>query len=376
MTKPAGSGRRIARRGRVFAVLVVAAVGVGLLPGVSVAASPDFSVALNPSAATVSAGASASTKVSTLALGGFVGDVAFTASGLPLGAAALFSVAQARVGDSLGLTITTSSSTPAGTYPVTVTATQVISVVTVGPIVHTADFALTVQAASVKPPAVSPGLTGLFAASYAKFIRGVWKQPLPPICAKATTASCTISYANLPLPNWLKSVVVLAPLPAPHLTLETFHFEGIVGHCNADGNLLLNGATGIADGPFPGTVHFGTSDNGIYNAGGPFGIRNDLSAFYTIDSPGLTTLSLSTGLLSARLIFGNCGAPGVGAGSFDAAYTYYGSPPLEDAGTTQVAVSASGGLVTLDITLDSTAGLPGSASLPPPTPVCPASGCP
>ncbi|GAA1716203.1 hypothetical protein GCM10009745_75830 [Kribbella yunnanensis] len=52
------------------------------------------------------------------------GDISFSASGLPSGATASFSPAKVNVGGSSQLTISTSASTPAGDYTVTVTGTK------------------------------------------------------------------------------------------------------------------------------------------------------------------------------------------------------------------------------------------------------------
>ncbi|MBB5868177.1 subtilisin family serine protease [Allocatelliglobosispora scoriae] len=52
------------------------------------------------------------------------GEITLAASGLPTGAAATFSPGSISVGGSSTLTVTTAASTPAGTYPITVTGTK------------------------------------------------------------------------------------------------------------------------------------------------------------------------------------------------------------------------------------------------------------
>ena len=99
--------------------------------------TPDFSISTSPASGSVVQGASATTTVSTTAAGGDTESVALSASGLPSGATASFSPASVTAGGSSTLSIATSSTTPAGTYPVTVTGTGSSHT-------HTATYTLTV----------------------------------------------------------------------------------------------------------------------------------------------------------------------------------------------------------------------------------------
>jgi hypothetical protein len=94
-----------------------AAKAVGTAPP-----TPDFSLAVTPSSATVTQGASASYTVNITRTGGFTAGVSFSISGLPAGAAGTFNPNPA-TGASSALTVTTSTTTPAGTYVFTVTGT-------------------------------------------------------------------------------------------------------------------------------------------------------------------------------------------------------------------------------------------------------------
>ncbi|WP_163511533.1 trypsin-like serine protease [Fodinicola acaciae] len=79
------------------------------------------------------------------------GNIALTASGLPSGATASFDPSSVNAGGASKLTIATSSSTPAGTYDVTVTGKS-------GDFTHTTKFTLTVQGGSPTPISVTnPG---------------------------------------------------------------------------------------------------------------------------------------------------------------------------------------------------------------------------
>jgi subtilisin family serine protease len=96
----------------------------------------DFSVAVSPTSGSVAPGGSTATTVSTTTTSGAAQSVNLTASGLPSGATASFAPATVTSGGSSTLTISTSASTPSGTYSVTVTAT--------GSATRTATYSLTV----------------------------------------------------------------------------------------------------------------------------------------------------------------------------------------------------------------------------------------
>ncbi|MCG5448334.1 M4 family metallopeptidase [Micromonospora hortensis] len=97
----------------------------------------DFSVALSPTAGSVNPGSSVSTTVSTATTSGSAQTVTFSASGLPSGATAAFSPASVNSGGSSTLTISTSASTPPGTYSVTVNGA--------GSVTRSATYRLTVN---------------------------------------------------------------------------------------------------------------------------------------------------------------------------------------------------------------------------------------
>jgi subtilase family serine protease len=83
----------------------------------------DFSIAASPTSVSVAQGASATSAISTAVTSGSAQTVALTASGLPSGATATFAPASVTAGASSTVTLKTVASTPAGTYPVTITGT-------------------------------------------------------------------------------------------------------------------------------------------------------------------------------------------------------------------------------------------------------------
>ncbi|PSL51593.1 Zn-dependent metalloprotease [Saccharothrix carnea] len=98
----------------------------------------DFALALDPTAGTAEPGGAVTSSVGTTTTAGESQKVALSASGLPAGATAAFDPATVASGESSRLTITTSASTPVGTYAVTVTGA--------GPAVsHSVTFTVTVR---------------------------------------------------------------------------------------------------------------------------------------------------------------------------------------------------------------------------------------
>ncbi|SCG79510.1 Serine protease, subtilisin family [Micromonospora echinaurantiaca] len=81
----------------------------------------DFSVSVSPTSGSTAPGGSVTTTVGTATTNGSAQSVSLSASGLPSGATASFNPATVTSGGSSTLTISTSASTPPGTYPVTVT---------------------------------------------------------------------------------------------------------------------------------------------------------------------------------------------------------------------------------------------------------------
>ncbi|MBB5958065.1 hypothetical protein FHS29_004673 [Saccharothrix tamanrassetensis] len=105
-------------------VLTAATYGLGIYQlRPSTAPNNDFAMAVSPSSGAVDPGGSTPATVTTSVVSGTAEGVALSASGLPAGATATFSPASVTAGGSAQVTIATSNTTPAGTYPVTVTGT-------------------------------------------------------------------------------------------------------------------------------------------------------------------------------------------------------------------------------------------------------------
>ncbi|WP_329572134.1 protease pro-enzyme activation domain-containing protein [Kitasatospora sp. NBC_01266] len=150
---------------------------------VNSSAQSDFSISLSPTSATVTAGKSAGTTVTTAATTQTSpGNIALSASGLPSGASATFNPTSVSAGSSSTVTIATSASTPAGTYQVTITGKSAATS-------HSSTFTLTVQSGTAGPVTVqNPG-----------FQFGQLGQPVSlQMQASGGTGSYTWSAAGLP----------------------------------------------------------------------------------------------------------------------------------------------------------------------------------
>jgi hypothetical protein len=114
-------------------------IGSFKFPSCGGTATNDFSIAASPASGTVTAGGSTTSTISTAVTSGSAQTVTLSASGLPTGATASFSPASVTAGGSSTLTLATASSTPAGTYGITVTGTGTSAT-------HSTTYTLTVNA--------------------------------------------------------------------------------------------------------------------------------------------------------------------------------------------------------------------------------------
>ena len=117
-------------------------IGTFKLTGCGGVATPDFSVSATPASRTVTQGQPTSYDVTVTPTGGFAGAVTLGVSGLPAGAAGTFSPNPAT--STSTLSVTTSATTPAGTYPLTITGTS-------GALTHQTSVTLVVQASAPAP---------------------------------------------------------------------------------------------------------------------------------------------------------------------------------------------------------------------------------
>jgi subtilisin family serine protease/subtilisin-like proprotein convertase family protein len=98
----------------------------------------DFSISVSPTAGSTDPGGAVTATVGTTITAGSAQSITLTASGLPASISASFSPPSVTSGGSSTLTISAGTSTPSGTYPVTITGTGTFAT-------HTATYTLTVN---------------------------------------------------------------------------------------------------------------------------------------------------------------------------------------------------------------------------------------
>src|SRR5262249_44355043 len=96
----------------------------GARNGILQTPGPDFTLGASPASQTVAAGASAAYTVTVTAVNGFADTVGLSAAGLPAGATASFDPASVTGSGTSSLSVTTSASTPPGSYTITITGTS------------------------------------------------------------------------------------------------------------------------------------------------------------------------------------------------------------------------------------------------------------
>jgi len=109
---------------------------------VQVAQAPDFSLSASPASQSVVQGNGTTYTVNVAAAGGYSGTVGLSVSGLPTGATGIFNPTSIAGSGASTLTIGTASSTPAGSYKLTITGTDGAS------LTHTTSVTLVVSGPS------------------------------------------------------------------------------------------------------------------------------------------------------------------------------------------------------------------------------------
>ncbi len=120
---------------------------------------PDFTLATTPSSQTITPGNGTSFTTTVTAANGFNGTVTFTVNGLPSGASGNFSPTSVTGSGSSTLSITTSTSTPGGTYTLSVVGTS-------GSLAHSNSVSLVVQDFTISATPSSQTVTAGNGTSY------------------------------------------------------------------------------------------------------------------------------------------------------------------------------------------------------------------
>jgi len=169
---------------------------------VQLTAVPDFAISATPASKSVTPGLSANYTVNVTSTGGFNGQVGFTVGGLPTGASVTFNPNSVTGSGSSTLTVSTTSSTPLGTYQLTITATS-------GNLVHTASVNLIVSAAADFTLSATPSSLTV---------------------SRKSSGEYTISVSAL---NGFSGIVALSVSGVPSRTSSSFNPSSITGSGNS-----------------------------------------------------------------------------------------------------------------------------------------------
>jgi hypothetical protein len=247
------------------------------------ATTNDFSMAVNPTSATVAAGSATSATVSTAVTAGSAATVSLSVSGLPSGATASFNPTSVTAGGSSTLSVSTTTSTAAGTYSLTITGVE-------GSKTHTATFSLTVTGApannfsiAVSPTSatvaagsaatatVSTAVTAGTAATVSLSVTGAPSGATASVSPTSVTAGASSTL----------TVSTSAATPAGSYTITVTGTEGSATH-SASLTLTVTGGTG----------------GGITNGGFETGT---LSGWTSTGSTSVVTTGVQAGTYSARV---------------------------------------------------------------------------
>lgn len=116
----------------------LAGIQFPLFPGGG-STTPDYSISVSPGAVTMAQAGTAAFSINVAAKNGFSKPVSLTVTGLPPGATSSIAPVSVNGGGTATLTVSTGTSTPVGTYALTVAGTS-------GSVAHTAQATLTVTA--------------------------------------------------------------------------------------------------------------------------------------------------------------------------------------------------------------------------------------
>ena len=209
---------------------------------------PDFTIAATPSSQTVAQGNSTSYTVTISPSNGFSGSVSFNVTGLPAGASSTFNPSSVSGSGTSTLTVTTSASTPSGTYPLTISGTS-------GSVVHSTSATLVVNAP-------------------ADFTIGATPSSQTVVQGNSTTYTATISALNGFSGNVTFSVTGL-----PSAATSNFNPSSVAG--NGTSTLTITTSASTPSGTYPLTIT-GTSGNLVHSTNATLVMNAVAAADFTI----------------------------------------------------------------------------------------------
>ena len=203
----------------------------------SQAVTPDFTVGVSPISQSVLQGSAIPYTVSSAAIGGFSGTVSFSVTGLPTGASATFNPTSVVGSGSSVLNISTSTTTPPGTYTLSITGTS-------GALVHSTPATLVVTLPTAATPTFNPA-PGTYTTSQN-------------VTLADTTAGATIYYTTNNSTPTTSSPVYTNPIPV----IATTTIKAIAGAPGFSTSAVATGTYTISGAPPPPGITFVQSNTG------------------------------------------------------------------------------------------------------------------
>ena len=245
---------------------------------VTLVVTPDFTLSATPGSQAVNPGSSVPYTVNTTAVGGTTDTISLGVTGLPTGATGTFSPASVSAGNSSTLNVTTGTSTPAGTYPLTITGTG-----TDGALTATVNLVVS-SGTGISSNGISIDFVGSDVAMGATEVAGVVAEPhwnsasgassssalaLVDSTGAATTATATWRAAN----TWETPIT---DQPGNGRMMKGYLDDG-------DGSTTTVSVTGLPSNAFGYQVYvYVDGDNG-----------GACTSSYTISGTGITTTSVN-----------------------------------------------------------------------------------
>ncbi|OZJ01666.1 hypothetical protein BZG36_05673, partial [Bifiguratus adelaidae] len=240
--------------------------------------SANFTLSVTPASQSVAVGSSTSFTVSITATNGFTGTVNLGVSGLPTGASGSFSPTSITGGSgSATLTISTSSSTAAGSYNLAISGTS-------GTINHTTTATLVVNANPVSAPIFSPG-GGTFTSSQSVTITSATSGASIRYTTDGSTPSSTVgalysSPVSIASTTMLKAIAYKSGMSNSTVTSATYTISS-----STTSTTLNDTASGIV---YTGTWNYGANRGlGDYQDDIHFTATNGDSVAYTFTGTGI-----------------------------------------------------------------------------------------
>ena len=216
---------------------------------------PDFSMSVTPASQTVGVGSATSYTVSIAPTGGFSGPVALSVDGLPAGATGTFTPNPAT--GSSTLAVTTATTTPTGTYPLTVRGVN-------GTLSHSAPATLVVNPApdfslSAAPSSRSIG-GGVSSTTYSITVTPIngFNSPVSLSASGPLIGALGTFSPNPATTSSTLTVSIMSNTPAGTYTLTLTGTSGGLSHSTSV-TLIVNADFSLSASPTSRTINHGQS---------------------------------------------------------------------------------------------------------------------